>query len=143
MKPRKNPYALKGFMKILQGNTSKQEEPKKEEKKDQKIGCGCLIIILIFIIILANIPESHGSHKIKCIRAVENFCKVQAYNPDGLKFKDSSCEYLYTDNDNIEWYEYNARLVGTNAFGGTISNYASFKVLYSIKDKKVIAVTPK
>lgn len=36
MLPRKNPYSLKGFMSILQGNTSKQEQPKKEEKKDNK-----------------------------------------------------------------------------------------------------------
>lgn len=36
MTPRKNPYTLKGFMSILQGNTSKQEPPKKEEKKENK-----------------------------------------------------------------------------------------------------------
>ena len=36
MLPRKNPYSLKGFMSILQGNTSKQEQSKKEEKKEIK-----------------------------------------------------------------------------------------------------------
>lgn len=41
MTPRKNPYTLKGFMSILQGNTSKQEplkkeQPKKEDKKKEK-----------------------------------------------------------------------------------------------------------
>ena len=35
MTPRKNQFTLKGFMSILQGNTPKQEQPKKEEKKDQ------------------------------------------------------------------------------------------------------------
>lgn len=33
MTPRKNPYTLKGFMSILQGNTSKQEPLKKEQPK--------------------------------------------------------------------------------------------------------------
>ena len=40
MTPRKNPFTLKGFMSILQGNgsnTSQKQEPKKPEeiKKDQ------------------------------------------------------------------------------------------------------------
>lgn len=36
MTPRKNSYTLKGFMRILQGNTSKQEQPKKEENNKKK-----------------------------------------------------------------------------------------------------------
>ena len=36
MTPRKNPYTLKGFVNILQGNTSKQDLPKKEENKKSK-----------------------------------------------------------------------------------------------------------
>lgn len=36
MTPRKNPVTLKGFLNILQGNSSKQDQIKKEDKKKKK-----------------------------------------------------------------------------------------------------------
>ena len=121
----------------------------KKEKSEMTQGCGCLILILIgLFLIVGNCdfnndgPPQKYERENSCKNAVKIFCKLQAYNPDGLKFYNETCTFYKKENTDMEWYIYRCRLVGTNAFGGTISKFVTFRVLYSVSQKEVKGVIP-